>query len=130
MTEFNSALFDSIYREDIYLPSPPPTVVIDQPWETIEKEERVLLSKILAAVKHSLDSVTIKHQPSLDLSQWIEKPRRVIYFGKPINGIALYEVLDTQGAAVVCAEKLKDLIKNDEAKKKLWQALKKQFTLI
>lgn len=127
MTDFDTVLFDSIYKEDVYSPAASPTIVIDQPWETIEKEERVLLSKILAAVKHSLDSVTIKHQPSLDLSPWKEKPRRVIYFGKPINGIALYEVLDTHGSMVVCAEKLKDLIKNDEAKKKLWQALKKQF---
>jgi DNA polymerase III psi subunit len=130
VTTFHSALFDSIYKEDIYLPAQPPTIVIDQLWETIENEERVLLSKILAAVKHSLDSVTIKYQPTLDLSHWNEKPHRIIYFGKPVNGIALYDVLDTQGAAVVCSEKLKDLLKNDEAKKKLWQALKKQFTLI
>lgn len=129
MPEFSPALFDSVYREELYEPSVPPTVVIDQPWDTIGNEERVLFSKILGAVRHSLHSINLKQQATLDLSQWSQKPSRVIYFGKPVHGIALYEVLESNGVAIVCAEKLSDLLKNDESKKRLWQALKKQFSI-
>jgi DNA polymerase III psi subunit len=127
--EINSSLFDSIYSEGLFTITPSPTIILDQPWETITSVEKTLLEKILAALKQSLNSVTIHYQGSLDLSLWVEKPQRVIYFGKPTKGIPLYETVDANGVTIVASESLKDLVGNEDARKKLWQALKKQFSV-
>ncbi|MBI3481675.1 MAG: DNA polymerase III subunit psi [Bacteroidetes bacterium] len=125
----NSALFESIFSEQLFSIAAPPTIVINQSWEKIGNEERNLLSKILGAIRHSLDSVSIKHQSMLDLSTWIEKPKQVIYFGDPVKGLQPYEVLEANGVSIVTSESLSDLLKNDSSRKNLWQALKKQFSI-
>src|SRR5260221_8351664 len=126
--EVNPVLFDSIYSEELFQVSSPPTIIIDQPWETISASERILLEKILAAIKQSLYSITVKHQTTLDLSSWVEKPQHIIYFGKPVKGIPLYEPVEANGVSIVASESLTNLSSNEEARKKLWQALKKQFS--
>ena len=127
--EINSALFDSIFTEELFALSPPPAIIIDQPWESVTSSERLLLEKILAAVKQSFNSISIHQQVSLDLSHWVEKPKQVIYFGKPVKGVPSYEVVEANGVAIVAADRLSDLSQNDEARKKLWQALRKQFSV-
>ncbi len=127
--DLNPVLFDSIYSEELFQVSPPPTIIIDQPWETISASERILLDKILAAIRQSLYSITIKCQTVLDLSILIEKPKQVIYFGKPVKGIPLYEPVEANGVTIVTSESLHDLSSNEDARKKLWQALKKQFSV-
>jgi DNA polymerase III psi subunit len=124
----NSVLHDSLFPEPLYSFETPTTVVVTQPWEKIGSEEKVLLSKILGAIKLSLDSVAIKHQNKLDLSTGI-KPKHVIYFGEPVNGLSFYEPLTANDVSVVLSESLDSLMTNDDAKKKLWQALKKQFAV-
>jgi DNA polymerase III psi subunit len=125
----DSILFESIYPEQLYFPSVPPTVIINQPWEEISSEERQLLSKILGALRLSLDSVSIKYQTTLNLSIWPQKPKQVIYFGETVNGIQPYEVIEADGVSIVTSEILSDLLKNDASRKKLWQALKQQFSV-
>ena len=127
--DVNPVLFDSIYSEELFQVSPAPTIIIDQPWETIASVEKALLEKILAAIKQSLNSITIKYQATLDLSIWTEKPGKVIYFGKTVKGIPLYESVEANGVAIVASESLNALSQNEEARKKLWQALKKQFSI-
>ncbi len=127
--EVNPVLFDSIYSEELFQVSSPPTIIIDQPWEAISASERILLEKILAAIKQSLYSITVKHQTTLDLSSWVEKPQHIIYFGKPVKGIPLYEPVEANGVSIVASESLTNLSSNEEARKKLWQALKKQFSV-
>jgi len=127
--EVNSVLFESIFVEGLFAITPSPTIILDQPWGNITSGEKTLLEKILAAVKHSLNSVAIQYQDSLDLSVWIEKPQRVIYFGKPVKGIPLYEAVEANGVIIVASENLKDLSSNEDSRKKLWQALKKQFSV-
>jgi|SRR6478736_9453166 len=127
--EMNSLLFESLYPEGLFAISLPPTVILDQPWQAISSTEKTLLEKILTALKQSLNSVTIHHQDSLDLSVWVVKPKHVIYFGRPVKGIPLYEVVEANGVSIVASESLKDLSCNDDSRKKLWQALKKQFTV-
>ncbi len=127
--EVNPVLFNATYSEELFSIFPAPTLIIDQPWETITPSERILLEKILTAIKQSLHSVTIKYQTSLDLSNWVAKPKQIIYFGKPIKGIPLYEVMDANEVSIVASENLSGLSQNDEARKKLWQALKKQFSV-
>ena len=125
----DSVLFESIFSEQLYTIGQPPVVLVTQPWNSITTEERTLLSKILAALKLSLDSVSIKNQPSLDLSQWIQKPRHLIYFGEAVKALPQYEVVEANGVSIVISESLKDLLSNESSRKKLWQALKKQFAV-
>ncbi|HEV8515068.1 MAG TPA: hypothetical protein VGQ59_17425 [Cyclobacteriaceae bacterium] len=125
----NSVVFESLYPEGLFAIALPPTIILDQPWEAITSVEKTLLEKILAALKQSLNSVTIRHQNSLDLSVWAMKPKHVIYFGKPVKGIPLYEVVEANEVSIVASESLKDLSGNDDSRKKLWQALKRQFSV-
>ena len=125
----NSFLFESLYPEGLFAIALPPTVILDQPWEAITSAEKTLLEKILTALKQSLNSVTIHHQDSLDLSVWATKPRHVIYFGKPVKGVPVYEVVEANVVSIVASESLNALSVNDDSRKKLWQALKKQFSV-
>ena len=127
--EINPVLFDSLYPEGLFILSPSPTIILDQPWETINSLEKTLLEKILAAIKQSLYSITIQYQNPLDLSMMKEKPQHVIYFGKSVKGIPLYETVEANGVTIVASESLRDLLANEDARKKLWQALKKQFSV-
>jgi len=125
----DSVFFDSIYSEQLFAVPAQPVIVINQPWENIGTDERALLSKILAAVRLSLASTTIKFQPSLDISSWTQKPQRLIYFGDPVKGVPQYELIEANGVSIVASESLKDLLVNDVSRKKLWQALKIQFSI-
>lgn len=125
----DSVLFESIFSEQLFAVTTPPTIVINQPWEKIGIDERNLLAKILGAIRLSLDSVTIKYQSNLDLSAWSQKPNHLIYFGEPVKGLQQYEVVEANGVSIVISESLKDLLQNDASRKKLWQALKKQFAI-
>jgi hypothetical protein len=120
-------IFESTYPEELYLIQPRVTVVIPVAWAEVKEEEKVLLSKILNAVKQSLDSVVIRQQPHLDLSVWAEKPERVLCFS-PAEGLPKFEVLPAQGTSVIVSLPLPELITNDEAKKKLWAGLKVMFS--
>jgi DNA polymerase III psi subunit len=127
--EISPVLFESLYPEGLFALSLPPMIILDQPWETLTSNEKTLLEKILAAIRQSLNSVAIQYQDSLDLSAWVEKPQRVIYFGKLVKGIPLYEAVDANGVTIVTSESLRDISANEDARKKLWQALKKQFSV-
>ncbi len=116
-----------IFTEEIYQLPAKPVVVVDRSWMEISVEESGLLSKILGAIKHSLDSVNIVHQSQLDVTQFSFKPEIVICFGSGAKGLALYEPIEVNQVSIVLSESLTDLIKNDASRKLLWQALKKQF---
>jgi DNA polymerase III psi subunit len=127
--EMSSILLETLYPEGLFAIALPPTIILGQPWEAFTSAEKTLLEKILTAIKQSLNSVTIQHQDSLDLSVWAVKPKHVIYFGKPVKGIPLYETFEANGVSIVASESLKDLSINEDSRKKLWQALKKQFSV-
>jgi len=124
---FNPVLLDTLYPDGVYKATSAPVVVLDRPWEKASNEERVLLGKILTAIRHSPESVTIQWQPALDLSQWKAKPAKLIYFGKTVKGIPLYEVITVHGTTLVAAEELSALLQQEGARKKLWTALKTMF---
>lgn len=121
------SIFGSTYTEDLYLMQPKVAVVIPVAWEKVKEDERILLSKILNAVKLSLDSVVIRQQPNLDLSTWQEKPSRVLCFSQA-NGLPKFEMLPAQGTSIIVSLPLSELLTNDEAKKKLWAGLKQMFS--
>jgi DNA polymerase III psi subunit len=118
-----------IFNEDIYQLRLRPVVVIDKPWKEVSAEESGLLAKILGAIKHSLDTVNIVYQPQLEVSKLSFKPEKVICFGNGAKGIALYEPIEADQVSIVISDSLSDLLKNDAARKQLWQGLKKQFNL-
>ncbi len=120
-------IFESTYPEELYLIQPRVMVVIPVAWTEVKEAEKILLSKILSAVKQSLDSVVIRQQPQLDLSVWTEKPKRVLCFS-PAEGFPKFEVLPVQGTSVIVSLPLPELLANDEAKKKLWAGLKVMFS--
>jgi len=76
-----------------------------------------------------LPSVTIRYQDPFDLSAWNQKPNHVVYFGKGVKGVPLYETVEANGVLVIASDNLSQLSGNEEARKKLWQALKKQFSV-
>jgi hypothetical protein len=119
-------IFESTYPEELYLIRQRVTVVIPVPWSEVKEAEKILLSKILSAVKQSLESVVVKQQPQLDLSVWTEKPERVLCFS-PAEGLPKFEVLPAHGTSVIVSLPLPELLTNDDAKKKLWAGLKVMF---
>ena len=120
---------DSIYTEELYNIAPQPTIILTKPWAEVHPPEREQLSKILLALKLSLERVTILYQPKLDLASLRVKPERVIYFGPLPAGLSHYEYIEAQGVALVASEDLEQLLTNDSARKKLWTALKQLFSL-
>ena len=117
----------AIYTEEVYIIPPLVTVVIGEPWNQIPEEHRQLLNKILQAVRQSLESIRVIHQPEFNASAWSERPARVVSFTKPPKGLLLYEVIQTGETEVVFSDPLSQLISDDGAKRKLWSALKSLF---
>lgn len=120
---------NTIFTEELYSIGPRPTIILTKPWAEVQSAERDQLSKILTALKLSLERVTILHQPKLDLATIVVKPERVIYFGPLPAGLTHYECIEAQGIALVASEELNQLLTNDPARKKLWLALKQLFSL-
>jgi len=120
---------NTIFTEELYLIKPAPTIILTKPWMQITVAERDQLSKILTALKLSLERVTIIYQPKLDLAALVVKPEQVIYFGPLPAGLTHYERIEADNIALVASEELEQLLTNDPARKKLWLALKQLFSL-
>ena len=125
---------ESVYTEELYRIPAKTTIVITQPWTDLKKEEKEQLSKITEALRQrihpklSLVAFAIVSVSSLDLSTWIEKPDRLIYFGPAIKGLSTYEVIQADGTKMVLSQSLADLIPNEASRTKLWQALRQLFS--
>jgi len=125
----NQEQLEATYQEDIFQIKPKPIVVINERWEDLGEKERELLTKIIAALRMSPDAITIVNQPTLKVLSFLGKTKRLIYFGELPAGVAQYEVLESGDISFVCSENLSQLIDNEEARKQLWQSLKKLFSL-
>ncbi|NOT76558.1 MAG: hypothetical protein HOP08_16640 [Cyclobacteriaceae bacterium] len=120
--------FKSVYGEEVYSIPTPVTVIIGISWNDIKEEQRVLLSKILQAVRLSLESVRIVEMTPFDLSAMIEKPSKVLAFLAPPKGLASYEVVQTGDTSIIFSDPLDILMTDDAAKRKLWNTLKSLFS--
>ncbi len=123
----NPILTETTYEEDLYSIAPPTTVVLNSKWTEMSAEEIQLLTKILTSVKLSLAAVRIVEGDKLDLSQWNEKPSKLVGFGVTVSGVNLYEVVTTPHTHLVLADSLHTLMDSDELKKRLWISLKQLF---
>ncbi len=120
-------LFEFTYSEELYLIEQPVTVVIATSWKSLKDREIGLLTKILNSVKLTLAGIRIVEASSLNLLEWVEKPKYIIGFGVRVSGVNFYELITTPHTQLVLADELAVLHDQDELKKKLWAALKKQF---
>ena len=129
----NDLLFESLYTEELYQVPTKIKIVITQPWSDLGKEEKDRLSKIAEALRQRinpklrLEAFEVVYVQSLDLSALAKKPSKVIYFGPPVKGLDLYEVIEVRGTKMVLSETLSHLISNDASRTKLWAALRELF---
>jgi len=121
--------FNTTYTEDLYKIPGKNAIAINCRWSTVSVEERALLSKILGAVRLDLAAVQVIFTKELQMSEWAEKPKRLIAFGLTIAGVSKYEVITTPQTQLVLADSLSELMNDDGLKKKLWQCLKQLFTI-
>ncbi len=122
------SLLDAIFSEEIFLIPAKVTVVIDRPWKLVSSEEKILLEKILGALKLSVDKVSVLNVALTDLELPSDKVEKIISFGVPFSGAPHYEVSSLGPIPMVISDSLDKLLTNDESKKMLWQALKRLFS--
>ena len=126
-------IFESIYTEDLYQLPSKTQIIITKPWSELSEAEIEQLTKITEALRQrinpklKLDAFQVVYTPILDLSTWIEKPERLIYFGNAIKGLNYFELIETGLTKMVLSESLSDLITNEASRQKLWIALKQLF---
>jgi hypothetical protein len=122
-------VFETTYQEEIFQIKPKPVVVINVGWEKLGEKERELLTKIISALKISLDSITIASHPKLEITSFAGKTNKLIYFGDLPSGISRYELLESGDLSFICSESLTQLLDNEASRKQLWVALKKLFSV-
>src|SRR5271154_2506799 len=122
----NPEIIAATYPEELYQLNGPLTVMINKPWPAVTPEEITLLSKILASVGQSLDSVRIIHSSELSAFPMTSK---MISFGLPgFPEIELYQVTHLNGHSIVKSDLLSEL--DDPKKKNLWLALRQMFEML
>ena len=120
---------EELYQEELYRFSCDTLVVIPKAWKDIEPEDKVVLEKMLRAVKVGLAGAHIIHEPHLTTARLAQlDPRRALVlvatFDEPI---ADGEVAILGNTSLVRAAPLDKL--DDGAKQVLWSALKTMNSL-
>lgn len=117
----------NLYTEELYKTPSRVIVVISRPWAEVSEEDRIVLSKMLVAVKLSLASIQIITMKEFGLNDlYAFSPSKVLAFGSSIRSDAkMYEHFTLDGVSVIVAESLEKL--DDAKKKSLWLALKQMF---
>jgi DNA polymerase III psi subunit len=116
-----------LFQEELYHFTAPVAVVLPRPWVTYNKEEQLLLKKILTSVKVEIDAVQMVVLSSVDLNSLrLYAPVHFLIFGPDIReDIPMYQPTAAQGFMVVRADDLSSL--DDQKKKILWTALRQMF---
>jgi DNA polymerase III psi subunit len=122
-------VFATTFQEEIFQIRPKPVVVIDVTWEKLGEKERELLTKIISALRISVDSITIVSQTTLTINSFIGKAHKLIYFGDSKTEISRYEVIESDGLSYICSDSLTQLLENEPARKQLWTGLRKLFSV-
>lgn len=123
-----SQIAATLFTEEVYQIGKKTMVITSDPWERISEADRALLQKILQAVGLSTASVTIVHQPVLDVSSIRENASRVIYFGNSVSGLVPFEPSSVDDLPVICSPSLEQLQGDASSKQKLWAGLKVLFS--
>jgi hypothetical protein len=116
-----------VFTEDIYAIRHNLLILISEPWEKLQEEEKLLLTKIVEAIRYSLSEVTIQTANQTTFKELsIFNSRHIISFGVRVTEVTEPYVLTTNGKAqVVLADSLGSM--NQSGKEKLWAVLKNNF---
>lgn len=121
------AVFEALYPEELYAFSAPVLVIVSRPWAEISAEQRTVLSKMLVAVRLSLDAVQIitrKEFTPEELEPY--QANRVLSFGANLKTPAApYQLVTLNGMSLIISDGLEQL--DDLKKKNLWLALRQMF---
>lgn len=118
-----------LYQEEIYHFSCDTLVVIPEPWQDLGLESKILLEKILKAVKVGLAGAQVIHEPHLTTAKLTQlNPRHAIVFGATMDGpITDGEIVSFGDTRLVRVARLDAL--GEGAKQMLWSALRKMYSL-
>jgi len=118
---------ENLYSEELYNLPPKVLIVVSKPWSEIQEDEKILLGKILSAVKLSLPSVQIINRAEFGFDDFnAYGPVCIIAFGATlINSTKMYERIMVDRTAIVVADALRQL--DDLRKRNLWLTLKEVF---
>jgi hypothetical protein len=121
------SVLENLYTEDLYQVPSKVVVVVPKPWSEITEDERMVLSKMLVAVKLSMAHVHIVSRAQFSLEDFNAfPPQKILAFGSAFHASSkLYEHLTVNGTSVILADALGQL--DDARKKSLWQALRQMF---
>ena len=122
-----SSVLENLYTEELYQVPSKVIVVVPKPWKEISEDERMVLSKMLVAVKLSMAHVHVVSRAQFTIEDFhASPPQKVLAFGSAFNASSkLYEHLSVNGTSVILADALEQL--DDTKKKSLWQALRQMF---
>jgi hypothetical protein len=122
-----SSVLENLYTEELYQVPSKVIVVVPKPWKEITEDERMVLSKMLVAVKLSMAHVHVVSRAQFAIEDFHAfPPQKVLAFGSAFNASSkLYEHLSVNGTSVILADALEQL--DDTKKKSLWQALRQMF---
>lgn len=117
-----------IYTEELYQLPNRVIVLLPVPWAALSEDDVVLLRKILASVRVSLESVQIITNPEINVSSLrIFNPSLVVAFGTQFTpAVTSYQSLEQDGVRLIQSDSLSQL--DDVKKKNLWNALKQAFS--
>lgn len=118
---------ENLYQEELYSIKPKVLVVISMSWSEIGEDERILLGKILNAVKLSISAVQVIARKDFTVEDFNSyRPAYIIAFGATFrDSNEMYKNVSYDDASVVVAHALHEL--DDSRKKQLWLTLKQVF---
>jgi DNA polymerase III psi subunit len=121
-------IIENLYQEEIYHINKQVLIVVNRPWNDIQDNDKVLLSKILASVKVNIDAVRILHSESITLHELnAADADKVLVFGSKVReSVNDFEHTIINGISLIKADELSRL--DDLKKKSLWGALKHMFS--
>lgn len=122
-----TSALESLYNEDLYQIPSRIVFVIPQPWEELSEAERTTLSKMISALKLSINGIQIITRKTFSMeSLKAFAPGKVVALGSAFESASKpYENFTLDGVSIVIADSLTAL--DDTKKKNLWLALKQMF---
>lgn len=127
MVDQTISVTGALYQEDLYQIPGKVLVVLSKAWQDVTDDERMVLSKMLGALKLSLAAVQIVSLQNLSLKDITSfSSEKVLVFGSSVAEVSrTYELTQANGISVIVADPVDKL---DDAKKKtLWLELRKMF---
>ena len=122
-----AAIFEALYSEELYDFRAPVVVVVPRPWSEIGADHKMVLTKMLAAVKLSIDTVQVVHRNTFSLEELSPlQSGKILAFGVNLKTPApLYQHISQNSVSLIVSDALDQL--DDAKKKSLWLALRQMF---